>query len=156
MGLGEALEGGGFVGKFGEDLVELRDLQNFFHLWRKADHFHRAARFHHIQIGANEFADAGAIEIIERGEIQKNIFVALLEQPLDGFSQGLGLKKREAAADLDKRNGVCLPDINGEIHGRDLWPKGRGDSTLKWAEGKMNKTASFHQFLAQLDADAAA
>src|SRR5277367_5050283 len=111
--------------------MELRDLQNFFHFWRQANHFHRAAFFHHFQIIANEFTDAGTIEIVQGGKIQKNILIALLEQAVNGFTQSLRFEKSQAATNIDERDGIGLPDLDDEIHGRDLEPRGPRDSTSK-------------------------
>ncbi len=68
-------------------MVQLCDLKNFLDLWRQTDHFHRAAFFYHAEIIADQFADAGTVEIFEAGQVENYILVALLEEAVDGVAK---------------------------------------------------------------------
>ena len=108
--LGEAAEGGGFVGEFGEDLVEFGDFQDFFDSGGKADDFHAAALFNYAHVIADQFADAGAVEILEAGEIEDQVFVTLGEEAKNGVAEGSGFKRGEAPGNFDERNLFRLTD----------------------------------------------
>ena len=46
-----------FIGKFREDLIEVRDFENFFDFRRQADYFHLPALFDYGNVNARELAD---------------------------------------------------------------------------------------------------
>ena len=145
-GLGKTFESRLFIGKFRENLVELRDLQNFFHFRRQTHHFHGPALFNYSEIVANEFADAGTIEIIEPLQIQDNVVFALAKEALNRVAKGLAFKRSEAAADVHERHLIRLPDLDGEAQIRVL-VRESDDFTLNREEGKGRGVAGKSNFV---------
>jgi hypothetical protein len=103
------------VGKFRKNLVEVRDLENFFDVTRKADHFHFAAGFKNGDIEARKFADAGAVEILQGAQIEDEMLAAFAEKARDVFAEDADFEKCEAAAKIDERGWSRMPDCGGKV-----------------------------------------
>jgi hypothetical protein len=114
-GFRETFQRGLFVGKFGENLIELSYLQNFFDLRRESNYFHCAAFFDYRQVVANEFTDSGTVQIIESLQIQNYVVFTVTKQALNRIAKRLTFERSEAPADIHERNFVGLPDLNSEI-----------------------------------------
>ena len=109
---GEALQGRGFVGKFGKDLIKLGDFKNFFNFWSEPDDLHGATFFDNAKVVAHQFTNAGTVQIFQSGQVQNDIVVALLQEGLNHLLKSTRFERCKATANLHDRNIFRLANIN--------------------------------------------
>ena len=63
-GFRETLQCRLFAREFREDLIEVRNLQNFFYFWRQSDDFHLPVSFYDGNVHSCEFANSRAVQIL--------------------------------------------------------------------------------------------
>src|SRR5580698_10673369 len=114
----EAAHGAAFVGLHVEDGEEARDLQNVVNALGEMQQLEFAAGATHGGEPANQFADAGAIDVVDVGEIEDDFFLAAIGHLADGFAQGgAAFAERNFAAEVDNRHFADLPAGALESHG---------------------------------------
>jgi len=77
-----------------EDLIEVRDFENFLDLGRQADYFHLPTLFDYGNVNASELADSRAIQILQIGQVQDNVLVTLLSRVLRWSREALRIRKK--------------------------------------------------------------
>ncbi len=102
----EAADGGSLVGKNFEDGEELCDLQKVVNFFREVQKFQFATLAAHCGVGADEFADAGAVDVIHVCEIQNDIGVRFVNELANRFAEhGAAIAEGDAAAGVN--DGDC-------------------------------------------------
>jgi len=113
----EGFDGGGFVVFHVEDGVELGDLQQVVHLLGEVEKLEFAALILGGGEGADQLADAGAIDVVDFAEIQDDLLVAFGEQVADGVAQGdAAFAEGDAAAAIHDGDSVHLPSAKFHAH----------------------------------------
>src|SRR5437867_151374 len=108
----KALQRRFLIVKFRENLIEVRDFENFFDFGRQADYFHLSALFDYGNVNARELADSRAIQILQIGQIQDDVLVTLLQKSGDEIAKRSGFKRGQPARDVHERDntGLANPD----------------------------------------------
>src|SRR5579864_3590554 len=113
----ERLDCGGFVVFYVENGIKLSDLQQIVHLFGEIEQLQLAALVLGGSESADQFADAGAVDIIDFGQIQHNLLVALGQQIAHGVAQDdAAFAQRDATAGVYNRDSIHLPSTNLHAH----------------------------------------
>ena len=67
--------------------VELRDLKKIFDFLGQVQQLQVSALILHRREPANQFADPRAVDVVDVGEIQKNFFSLIIQQPANRLAQ---------------------------------------------------------------------
>src|SRR6185312_12345712 len=77
---GEGLDGAGFVVLYVEDGVELGDLEQVVNLFGEVQELQFAALVTRGGVGADELADARAVNVVDVTEIEQDVLLAFGQQ----------------------------------------------------------------------------
>src|SRR5579863_5722465 len=113
----ERLDGGGFVVLHVEDGVELGDLKQVVDLLGEVQEFQFAALILGGVEGADQFADAGAVDIVDVLEIQDDFLGALAQQFAHGVAQNdAAFAERDAPAAVHDCDSIHYSTTNLHTH----------------------------------------
>ena len=91
-----------FVGVDVEDGEELGELQEVVDLFGEVEELEGAAAVFHSGVGADELADAGAVDVVDVGKIEQDESAFILEEVANGLAKkGAAFAKSNATADVD-------------------------------------------------------
>ena len=102
----KAADGLGFVIMHFENRIELGDLEQVLDPFGEAEEFELAVLASHGGIAIDEFADAGAIDVADFAEIEKEFFVTGGDEVADGIAE-----KRRAFPKGDAANGIDYSNV---------------------------------------------
>src|SRR6266496_1921287 len=112
----ERFDGSGFVVFYVEDGIELGDLEQVIDLLGEIQQLEFAALILGGSEGADQFADAGAIDVINFGQVQHDLLVALAKQVAHRVAKDdAAFAEGDAAAAIHNGNAIHLPTTN--LHG---------------------------------------
>lgn len=98
----EGLYGGEFVFFDIEDGVELGDVEDVLNFLGEAEKFELAAGVADGGEAADQFADAGGVDVIDVGEVENDFFLALSDEIADGIAEVASfVAESDAAANVD-------------------------------------------------------
>jgi hypothetical protein len=86
----EGLHGGEFVVFDVEDGVELGDVEHVLDFLREAEELEFATGVADGGVAADQFADAGGVDVIDMGEVEHDFFLALGDELVDGVTELTG------------------------------------------------------------------
>lgn len=90
------------VGLHVKHCEQARDLQNVVHAFGKVQKLQFTAGVFHRGVGAYEFADPGAIDVIHVVKAQDDLLVPCVDQISDGLAQhGAAFAERNLAAEIN-------------------------------------------------------
>ena len=112
----EGFYGGEFVFFDIEDGVELGDLEDVANFLGEAEEFEFATGVADGGEAADQFADAGGVEVIDVGEIEDNFFLARGDELADGVAELTGFVA-ESDASVDVKDGDVADFAGGDGHG---------------------------------------
>src|SRR5271155_4405942 len=116
-GLFKALDRGGFVIFNVEDGIQFGDLQQVVHLLGEVQQFEFATLVLGGGKGADQFADAGAVDVVDLAEVQNNFLIAFGEQVADGVAHhDAAFAEGDAAAAVYNSDSVHLPSAEFHAH----------------------------------------
>jgi len=116
-GLLEGFDGGGFVVLHVKDGVELGDLEQIVHLLGEVEEFEFAALILGGGEGADQFADAGAVDVVDLGQVQDDFLIAFGKQFAHGVAQSdAAFAQGDASAAVNNRDAVDLPSAKFHAH----------------------------------------
>src|SRR5690348_965517 len=120
-GSAEAACGGIFIGKNFEDGEELGDLQKIVNFFGEMEKLQFAAAIGDGGVAADEFADAGAVDVIDVGEVEQDGGAAVVEQLANGFAeQCAAVAEGDFAAHVHDRDAADIAICGLECHIVDL------------------------------------
>src|ERR1022692_2021459 len=112
-----ALNRRGFVVLYVEDGVEFGDLEQVVHLLGEVKQLEFAALVLGGGEGADQFADAGAIDVVDFGKIQDDLLVAFGKQIAYGVAQGnAALAQSDPSTAIHNGDSVHLPAAKFHAH----------------------------------------
>src|ERR1017187_4210732 len=124
----EGLHSGCFIVFHIENSVELGDLEQVVHLLGQVQQFEFAALVLGRRVGADKFADAGAVDIVHVAKVQQDLFLPLGKQIAHRISQNnAAFAEGDPAAEVDNGDAIDLPSTG--LHGH--WGASL-ESTLPW------------------------
>ena len=131
----EGLYGFEFVVADIEDGVKLGDVEYVVDLFAEVEEFEFTAGVADGGETADKFADAGAVDVIDVGEVENDFLLAASEQIADGGAEGVGfVAEDDAATDVEQGDMIDFAGGNGQAHdGRCARRNGSG-----WRLGKSN------------------
>src|SRR5438477_4816741 len=107
--LAERFHGGRFVVFHVEDGVQLGDLQQVVDFLGEVEQLKLAALIFDGGIGADQLADAGAVDVIDVAKVQQDFLVALAEQLAHGIAQDYAaFTEGDTAATVDNGHAIDL------------------------------------------------
>ena len=114
----EGFYGGEFVVFDVEDGVELGDVEDVLHFFAEAVEFEFAAGVADGGVAADQFADAGGVDVIDVGEVEDDLLFAGGDEFADGVAEQAGF--------------VAEGDAAVEIEDGDVADFAGGDGHRKW------------------------
>src|SRR6202521_6020705 len=100
-----------------EDGEQFGQLQEIVHFLCQVQELQGSASIFHSHIGADKFADARAVDVIDVGQIQKDERALLFQQLADGHSQkGAAFAQRNPAADIDDSDSGSFTTRGSQCH----------------------------------------
>jgi hypothetical protein len=116
-GLGEGLYGGVFVVGDVEDGVETSDLHQVVDFIGEVEKLEFAALFAHGGKGADQVAQAGAVDVIDFAEVEQDFFVTFGQEASDNATKGGALfPEDDFASDVDDRDVAHLSNAGHHVH----------------------------------------
>jgi len=116
-GLLIAVDGGPFFGLNVEDGVEPRDLEDVVDALGQVQEFQLAAGGADSGESADQFADAGAVDIVHVGEIQQDLLFSRGDQFLDGVAEGrASFTESDSTTEIDDRYATVVPNCSMKGH----------------------------------------
>ena len=101
------MAGGGFVGGYGEDVVELGDGQQLAGVVGRVDEDHFAAAAAEFGEERNEDADAGAVDVADFRKVDGAVKDSFAEVFVDGLKELVGVGAAdEVAGEADEEDAV--------------------------------------------------
>src|SRR4029077_12496763 len=108
--LAEGLDGRGFVVLDVKDGIELGDLQQIVHFLGQLQQLQLSAFAADRGESADQFADAGAVNVGHVAQIEQDLFLAFADQVADGVAQyHAAFSQSDAAAHIHNSHAVHLP-----------------------------------------------
>lgn len=83
----EAGDGGGFVVQGGDGLCEAREFENFSDVAARMKELHGAAKVLKGDVGADQSAEAGTVQLRDAGEVDEDFFGFLMNEILEAIVQ---------------------------------------------------------------------
>src|SRR6266851_9982517 len=100
-----------------EDGEQLGQLQEIVHFFCQLQKLEAAASIFHSRVGADEFSDAGAVDVIDIGQIQKDEGTLIFQQLADSLSQKrAAFAERNTAADIDDGHAGSFTICGSQCH----------------------------------------
>lgn len=100
--LAEAAEGGVFVALHVEDRNEPGDLEDVMNATGELQQLHFAAGSAYSRVSAYEFADSGAVDVVDVREVEQDLAMAGVKQAPDRVAQDrAALTQRDFPAEID-------------------------------------------------------
>src|SRR5512140_2582258 len=128
--LPEGLDGRGFVVFHVEHGVELGDLEQVVNLFREFQELQFPALVLHRGVGADEFADTRAVDVIYVTEVEKNLLLSLAKQLFyDVAENDAAFDESDSAAAIDNIDAVHLACAGFECHWEASLPSTAGPWT---------------------------
>src|ERR1035438_1498077 len=116
-GLFEGTDGGSFVVPDIEDGVELGDLEEVVDLLGEVEQLEFAAGVPDRGKSTDQFADAGAIDVVNVSEVQQNFFRSLSEHIVDGVAQrDTAFPQGDASTKVEDGDSVHLAGCDFHAH----------------------------------------
>jgi hypothetical protein len=145
----EGFHGFEFVVADIEDGVKLGDIEDVVNLFAEIEEFEFAAGVADGGEAADEFADAGAVDVIDVGEVENDFRLAASQKIADGGAERVGfVAEDDAATDVEQDDVIDFAGGNGQVHdGRCACGNGSG-----WRRGKSNGCA--RRAVVQLETEA--
>src|SRR5208283_1208875 len=113
----EGADGGGLVVPDVEDGVELGDLEQVVDLLGEVEQLELAAGVFDGGECADQLSDAGAIDVADLGEVEQDVFGALVERVVNAVAQGdAAFAKGDAATEVEDGDSVYLADCYFHAH----------------------------------------
>src|SRR5580704_12223174 len=113
----ETLNGGRFIVFHVEDGIQFGDLEQIMHLLGEVQQFEFAALVFGGGVGADQLADAGAVDVVDFAEVQYDLFVALGEQVANRVAHhDAAFAESNAAAAVHDGDSVHLPSAKFHAH----------------------------------------
>jgi hypothetical protein len=98
----EGADGGEFVVFDVEDGVELGDVKDVLHFLGEAEEFELASGFADGGEAADKFSDAGAVDVVDAGEIEDDLLLAFSEEIANGVAEVADfIAKDDAPVDVE-------------------------------------------------------
>ena len=107
------LAGGGFVGGYGENVVELGEGQHLFGVVGGVDEDHLAAAAAELGEQRHQHADAGAIDVADFGEVDGALVERFAEVLVDGLQQLVGVGAADEVAGEANEEDAVLNGAGG-------------------------------------------
>ena len=105
-------DGGGFVVLDVEDGVELGDLEKVVDLLGEIEQLELAAAFLTRGEGADQLADAGAVDVADVSEVQQNVLGALGQRVANGIAnRDTAFSEGDASAEIENGDAVDLAGL---------------------------------------------
>ncbi len=111
----EGFYGGEFVVFDVEHGVELGDVEDVVNFFGEAEEFEFAARVADGGEAADQFADAGGVDVIDAGEIEDDFFLAVGDELVDGLAEASGFVAEGDAA-VEVEDGDVTDFASGDLH----------------------------------------
>jgi hypothetical protein len=118
----EGFYGGEFVVFDVEDGVELGDVEDVLNFLGEAEELEFAASVADGGEAADQFADAGGIDVIDVGEIEDDFFLALGDELADGVAEKSGfVAESDASGNVDDGNVADIASGDGHWVSFQFW-----------------------------------
>ncbi len=112
----EGFYGGEFVVFDVEDGVELGDMEDVLNFFGEAEEFEFAAGVADGGVAADQFSDAGGVDVVDLSKIEDDFFLARIDELVDGVAEFSGfVAERDASVDVD--DGDVADFAGGDGHG---------------------------------------
>lgn len=112
----EGFYGGEFVVFDVEDGVELGDVEDVVDFFGEGEEFEFAAGVADGGEAADEFADAGGVDVVDVGEVENDFLFVGGDELADGVAEQAGFVA-ESDASVDVDDGDVADFARGEVHG---------------------------------------
>jgi hypothetical protein len=112
----EGFYGGEFVVFDVEDGVELGHIEHVLDFLGEAEELEFAPSVADGREAADQFADAGGVDVIDMGEVEDDFFLALSDELADSVAKLSGfVAKRDASADVDDSDVADFAGGDGHV-----------------------------------------
>jgi len=122
----EGFDGGEFVVFDVEDGVELGDVEDVLNFLGEAEEFEFAAGVADGGKAADQFADAGGVDVIDVSEVEDDFFLTIGDKLADGVAEFSGFVA-ESDASVKVEDGYVADFARCDDHGRLIVPRKRRD-----------------------------
>ena len=114
----EAGDGGGFVVQGGNGFCEAREFEDFTDVAARMKELHGAAKILKGDVGADQSAEAGTVQLRDAGEVDENFLGFLMNEILEAIVQGIVVTADgDAAIEIQNSDVAGTAGRNFQTHG---------------------------------------
>jgi len=121
----ETGDGGGFIVERGDGLCKAREFENFTDVATRMKELHGAAKILKGDVGADQSAEAGTVQLRDAGEVDEDFFGFLMNEILEAIVQGIVVTADGNAA-IEIQNGDVAGAAGGNFQTHGISPGENG------------------------------